>query len=202
MNLMQNTRKLADSYGMVLADRSVSGNYFWNGMDLGLFWQDWRGECKCCQEDSDPLNPTLCPAQKEIPVSDIFHEIGHFIVCPPWAREFREYGLSILPGDFNANGAFHVHRDESEQEGLWENQEQNKFEALANLVGYILMARFQVRPPEEFTKFWVPTYNLSEGVYSDGGGDLSRRWCLSKMPDYGFSVEESLQALRFHGASY
>lgn len=108
MALRPEVEKLADKLGVPLAARSVSGNYFWDGKSLGIFYQEWDPAW-----DDEPWNPKdnpprLLPKLLDVPEFDILHDMAHWCMALPWALDLPEWGLPIVDTDFGANGGYHL----------------------------------------------------------------------------------------------
>lgn len=220
MSPLEQVISVGRHYGMDFENRSVSGDFVWNGKNLGLYWQKWQDDgCDTCKmqvrlnsiriKNYYEYTPALCSHSRlDLTPDEILHEVGHYIVSPDWVRDLPEYGLNVLPGEYNANGGYHLHKDDSRMEGLFDDAEQNRYEAMANLVGYVLMARLGIRPPVDYTNQWVPTYKPDGYERSESEKEiinvlkLERSWCVAEIKNYGFSEDETLAALRFHGARY
>lgn len=200
-----NLQTIAARYGVPLSLRSASGGYMWNGKDLAIHYQRWSDDCLCanCIDAAQQLplepfrawtTPVLCPKMHRIADHDLIHDIGHFIVAPEWARDLPEWGLGTAATEYNVNGGYHLmvgkYSDTSLEyifDGLFPEEEANRQEAIANLIGYILMQDCGIKPPVSYRKTWVEYYRAGN----------ERQWVLDVLPQYGFSTDAGVRALDY-----
>jgi hypothetical protein len=182
---------LAALYGVPLSERSVAGNYQWDGQTLGTRWQRWAADCKCGRCRGLP-ELSFCPVLLNIRDHDIVHDIAHHIVAEPWQRDLPEWGLGMA-ADYGANGGYHLLADKAGSamlalaDGLWgdDNREPDRQESVANLVGYILMQRIGVKPPKAWARRWADDYATTAA------------YVFEQLPRYGFSADQGRGALRY-----
>lgn len=145
--------RLAHMLGVPLSERSVSGNYQYDGETIGIFYQKWDFD----DEDNLRFQKELIP----IPAFDILHDMAHHIVSYDWCRNLPEWGLWVGIGDYSANGGVHLIQNyelaSAIMDGLLPEDEMNIQEWEAFILGVHYCHLLDVWIPK-VNRVWLPDY--------------------------------------------